>query len=268
LEDSSLISPIAATFPNGPPQNRIKKHLMKPTKKPTLLAFAVLATASVASASVTYVDASMLNTNISTGSTNDALWLDGNDGTTGGTIADGAANNDGLWRFRGSQGNGGIFEATGSTAEVEDAVEILTTITGLSDGTYNIYAFFLSSSASSDNWNIKAGLTTGLSASDVFRQNDTQSLTSGTLGIASSGLTFSGTPPEVLIGPRTLLYGLVGQAVVSGGGSVGVFIDDLPADASATRTWYDGVGYELVPEPSSSLLGALGALMLLRRRRD
>ena len=54
-------------------------------------------------------------------------------------------------------------------------------------------------------------------------------------------------------------------------GTLEVFIDDFAAAGTSgnsdSRTWYDGVGYELVPEPSASLLGAMGTLTLLLLRR-
>lgn len=210
-------------------------------------------------ADVTYVDATMANTNNAAGGP-DSTWLDGNDGSTGGTVANGLAANDGLWRYRAGFGSNGIFEATGSTATAENAVPIVTTLSGLADGTYDIYVFFRGSPVSAENYNIKAGLTPSLGDSNIFRQSNTRGLTLGTLGIDSADLTFaSGAAPSTANGDnRVLLYGIVGQAVVSGGNDVEIYIDDLPALGFAgaagfesnVRTWYDGVGYKLAPEPS------------------
>jgi hypothetical protein len=253
----------------------------KPTHPLTLAICTAVACAPLAHGAVTYVDATMANTNNAAGGL-DSTWLDGNDGTTGGTVADGAAVDDSKWRFRGGFGSAGIFEATGTTATAEDAVMIVTTISGLSDGTYNIYAFFRASSSTGENYNIKASLSPTVGDSDIFRQNDTRGLTLGTVGINSEELSFaSGAAPSTAnLDARVLLYGIIGQAVVSGGNSVNIYIDDLPAKGwvgagtgggagseSTVRTWYDGIGYELIPEPSAALLGGLGALALLRRRR-
>lgn len=249
----------------------------------TLAICTAMACAPVAHGAVTYIDATMANTNNAAGGL-DSTWLDGNDGTTGGTVSDGAAANDGRWRFRGGFGSAGIFEATGSTTTAENAVMIVTSISGLADGTYNIYAFFRASSSTGENYNIKASLSPTVGDSDIFRQNDTRGLTLGTLGLDSSSSSFtfaSGAAPVPNPGDtRALLYGMIGQAVVSGGDSVNIYIDDLPAlgyvgagagggagSESTVRTWYDGVGYELIPEPSTALLTGLGALALLRRRR-
>jgi len=204
------------------------------------------------SAAVTYVDATMANTDNAAGGA-DSTWLDGNDASVSGTATDGSADSDGQWRYRGGFGSDGIFEATGSTAEAENAVGIVTTIGGLADGTYDIYVFFRASTTGADNYNIKASLSPTVTDSDVYRQNNTRSLSSGTLGIDSAGLTFeAGAAPSTANGDsRVLLYGIIGQAVVSGGSDVDIYIDDLPAlgytgdgGLSAVRTWYDGVGFE------------------------
>ena len=248
--------------------------LTQPAKALTVAICTAMACATVAHGAVTYLDATMANTNNAAGGV-DSTWLDGNDGSTGGTPVDGAAANDGKWRYRGGSGSAGIFEATGSSTTEEDAVKIVTTISGLADGTYDIYVFFRASTSSGENWNIKASLTPTIADSDVYRQNDTRGLTLGTVGINSTGLIFETGAAPSTGETRALLYGIIGQAVVSGGSNVDIYIDDLPAlgwsgaanAESTVRTWYDGVGYQLIPEPSTALLGGLGVLGLLRRRR-
>lgn len=234
----------------------MKSHYLVPA-----LVFSL--TAAPLPAAVNYVDATLANTDIVGGGA-DSLWADGDDGTTGGTVADGAASNDGLWRFRGGFGNGGIWEATGSSASAEDAVEIVTS-TAVADGLYNVYVFYYAVNTSGD-YPIRAGLASNANSNPVFDRAGNKG-TAG--GDALAELMFDTAPPTGGEG-RTLLYGLVGQTTVTGG-TLDVFIDDWPASltgSSNDRTWYSGVGYELVPEPSSALLAAFGSLLLLRRRRD
>jgi hypothetical protein len=62
----------------------------------------------------------------------------------------------------------------------------------------------------------------------------------------------------------------LGIAVADGSGNIAVFIDDLasPTQRERERTWYDGVGHSLVPEPASLAMLCMGmaAALLLRRR--
>jgi hypothetical protein len=65
------------------------------------------------------------------------------------------------------------------------------------------------------------------------------------------------------------MYGVnLGQETVIGGSAINFFIDqDGTTSGGTDRTWYDGVGYEVVPEPSSMALLGLGGLALILRRR-
>jgi hypothetical protein len=108
----------------------------------------------------------------------------------------------------------------------------------------------------------------------------------GALALYVSPGAVSGTPPLTralaaeITGTSGLLVNGLGQLTdssnrrlwqidlgqVSGTG-FSVYIDDGPAANSNERTWYDGVGYSLVPEPSSfALLGCAAAAFLARRR--
>lgn len=231
----------------------------------TCLIIAVLLCAwSQVQAGVVYVDASLLNTDIVGGGA-DTLWVDGDDGSTGGTPADGSANNDGLWRFRSGFGNGGIFEATGSGSQAEDAVEIVTTATGLANGTYNAYVFYFPGTGSTDHWLVRAGLASNPNANQIFDDGADPAHVGAIAGFDASTLTFeAGLAPPVGGESRILQAGLVGQANVAGG-SLSLFIDDYPATItgrSQDRTWYAGIGYELVPEPAAGLLATIGVLLL------
>ena len=95
---------------------------------------------STTSGDIFYVDATLANTDNAAG-TDDTTWADGDDGTTGGTSTDGTALNDGLWRYRSTRGENGVWEATGSSAQAEDCVKIVTT-TAVPNDTYEVYVFF------------------------------------------------------------------------------------------------------------------------------
>ncbi|BCX46734.1 hypothetical protein HAHE_06420 [Haloferula helveola] len=113
---------------------------------------------STSGSEITYVDVTLLNTDIVGGGA-DSLWADGDDATTGGTITDGSATNDGLWRFRSAQGNGGIWEATGGSSVAEDCVEIVTSV-AVPDDTYDVYVFYYPVNGTGD-YPVRAGLTSG-----------------------------------------------------------------------------------------------------------
>jgi hypothetical protein len=244
-----------------------------------------LGTASLPAA-VTYVPATMANTDNAAGGA-DSTWADGDDGTTGGTVADGTGTStaDGLWRYRGGFGVDGIWEATSGSAIAEDAVQ-LTTSVSVPNGTYSVYVFFVPVNEGAESpvgggvdndFPIRAGNTVGtLELFDQLGPASGSTYSGYEVGIAGKdalsggdALTFTSTPNNQ--GTRPLLYGVLSTTQVVNDGTLEVFIDDFPAlgnsNNSDARTWYDGIGYEVIPEPSVSLLGALGALMLLRRRR-
>ncbi len=187
---------------------------------------------------VTYVDASLANTDIASGSV-DTLWADGDDGTTGGTVSDGAAINDGKWRFRSTIGNGGIWEATGSSAAAEDAVELRTSVT-IPNESYDVYVFYYMVNSTGD-YPIRAGFESAPNANSIFNRNNGQD---------ASTLNYDAAPPSGNES-RTLLYALVGQTEVTNG-TLKVFIDDFPASSTGSsndRTWYAGIGYEIATAP-------------------
>ncbi len=232
-----------------------------------------LSTASLPAA-ITYVDATLANTNNAAGGT-DSTWADGNDGTTGGTMADGSANNDGLWRYRGGFGGNGLWEATGSASQAENAVEIVTTASGLANGTYNAYVFFVAvegpsiTSGGDEEFPIRAGSVSNPSANQIYTQVVSPDTLGATIGIDASTLSFANTfTPGTATDGRTNYAGLLLGTVEVTDGTLSVYVDDLHAINDADeRTWYTGIGYEIVPEPSTFLLGVLGTLTLLVRRR-
>ena len=96
--------------------------------------------------------------------------------------------------------------------------------------------------------------------------NDGAGVTNQT--VSTVNLTFDATVVKTE-SPDRIMYGVkIGSAITASGTTINVFVDNLTGGDSATRTWYDGVGFEAVPEPSAALLGGLGFLALLRRRRS
>src|SRR5690606_24889821 len=115
----------------------------------------------------------------------------------------------------------GIWEATGSNAQTEDGVELMTTMSGVPDGTYEILVFFHSSTGG--NWPIRAGLASNPNMNPVFDQ--TGALGTAGMDVAAAGLTFTGTVPAANAG-ENLLFASLGELMLSGG-SFSVFVDDL-----------------------------------------
>ncbi len=177
-----------------------------------------------------------------------------------------SATNNTQWAQRAFANNAQVFQALVSTTATMP--ELTTRISGLADNTYNVWVFFWDSSggsgATQEKWNISAGLTSGSLSSYSFDGAGTTTST-----VAASTLTYTTTPIFTTSTNITMYAVNLGQATVTGGGgTIDVFVDKLTGTSSTTRSWYDGVGYEVVPEPSSvALLGLFGGLALLRRRR-
>ena len=212
-----------------------------------------------AQAAFTYVDASsgLGNTTLANGSAFSPP-LNGTNGV------------DNNWEQRTTFGSGGnIFESGGETAG-EDAPELRTTISGLTAGTqYTIYVHFWDPTSTTEDWNVRAGLTSNAGANTLYSAADaTLELGGSTAAVLASTLTFSTGPTLFAESGRALLAGLIGTATADSNGQIFVFVDDLPTVATVNqRTWYDGVSYEAVPEPSAVALLALGGLLVARRRR-
>jgi hypothetical protein len=204
--------------------------------------------------SYTYLDATDDvggNTTLSDGST-----LFAND-TTGGTT----------WRQRdnvafGSHGT--VFEG------VHPSPEIRTTITGLIAGAeYSVYVNFWDPQSTTEDWNVLAGFTSG-SLTLFSREGGSAAveLAGSTASVLANTLTY--TTPPTTFGPnsgRELLAGLIGTAFADSSGHLSVYIDDLGNANVNLRTWYDGLSFALVPEPSSFALIGLGMAILLGNRR-
>ncbi len=231
------------------------------------------------SATVTYIDAAHWNgssgNTYETGSSlTDTNWVN---------FTDSSAEDQDDWRLRPGSNRGAgdtIYQARDDGGN--SMAELTTQLTGLADGTYNIYVYFWDAEDSPNNThNIDAGLTSG-SLTTYGANNPLVNGVSATVAPLASTLTHDGSDPTgstLFSSSYNLHAALLGQATVTGGSTINVYVDhfqpttiaqgstsDLTSTAQV-RSFYDGVGIEAVPEPSTAILGALGATALLIRRR-
>jgi hypothetical protein len=235
----------------------------------------ILAGISASHAAITYVDASASNLTLANGSA-----------FAPSTTAN--VYNDNNWSARTGTGlasNNTIYEAGGSTngSLVGETIPVIRqTLTGLAAGSYDVYAYFWT--ASNVRWGISAGLAEnartavhgiGGTTLDTHTYSDS-TVSRVTVANLTDGSFSTGNAPTLAIGgtDRVLAQFFLGTAVVDGTGILNVFIGNQQIVNAGTvpgvtnsRTWFDGVGYELIPEPSSALLGMVGMTFLLRRRR-
>lgn len=217
----------------------------------------LLSAALPAAAAITYVDASAANTTLA----------NGNPYTPTASLI----NNDNQWSLRTLGNSLTVYTANDSNADPgEDAPMLRTTITGLTVGApYDVYIYFWGAGSDApggnQRWDIQGGLSdTTLTFYDVGNATN--------LGHATTGVDpntyFTNSSPAVLVvdTDRRLYQVNLGTAVANASGNINVFIDDAPGNVN--RTWYDGVGYQLIPEPSVAMLGTIGLFGLLRRRRN
>jgi hypothetical protein len=181
---------------------------------------------------VNYIDATTTNTTRSTGA---AI------GATGPSTSNGAV--DGLWHQRAGFGNGGSV-LTSSETGFENAPMLKTTVAGLEDGTYDVFAYFWSDN--DEDWRIVAGLENNNLID--FRRYGSQHAEADQFAAIE---TVSANSNDLL-----LFRAYLGRKDVVGGAAIDVFIDDWQSlSGGAIRTWYDGVGYALVSELSPLLVG-------------
>jgi hypothetical protein len=169
-------------------------------------------------------------------------YVDANDGergntklAAGGVFTPTAENSgaDNLWRLRtgyaNPSGSGTIYEAGGTFSETdntEDCPRLVTTVSGLPEGTYKVYVYFWSDDS---NWRIRADLKGADKQLPLFysRADDFEVV------------------PLLSEGNRTLWQAYLGEVK---GTTITVFVDDDPAHKTHTcRTWYDGIGYQAEP---------------------
>jgi hypothetical protein len=175
-----------------------------------------------------YVDASLVNTALSTG-----VPLT----TTGPDSNAGAADN--KWHLRAGFGNGGSVLAS---AEVggEDAPALKTQVTVPGEGTYDVWVNFWAVPTTSADWRIRAGLS--LDGMQLFRSMACKQVEDGD---HDSRLVLTGS------GNVFLYQAYLGRVQVSGSNMLNVFVDDSAVQVATTgtlrgdvdRTCYDGVSY-------------------------
>lgn len=221
-----------------------------------LTALSITAFTITSHAAITYVDA-VFNTGGNTFATGGSLgtttWVDNANTNT---------DNNTKWQRRTGFSNGNdFFQARVSTTGT--IPELTTQISGLPAGTYNVWVFFWDA-GDANKWNISAGLTSGASNLTTYSFDGAGNTTAP---VAASTLDFSTT--VVKTEEDRVMYGVnLGQKAVVSGNAINVYVDHLTGVGGNFRTWYDGVGYEAVPEPSAMVLGLIGTLTLLRRRRQ
>ena len=225
--------------------------------KTLTLATAILSgTLLSAHAAITYIDAAASNTTLADGSAYNP---------TATTI-----NTDNQWSLR-TLGNGAtVYTANDSNANPgEDAPLLRTTVTGLTAGeSYALYTYFWGAGndapLGNQQWDIRAGLTAD--TQEFYNFTNTINLGHALTGVVSIEHFTNNSPAVMLVETDRRLYQAeLGTAVADANGQISIYINDAPGNIN--RTWYDGVGYAAVPEPSTSLLAGLSALALLRRRR-
>lgn len=221
-----------------------------------LTAFVSLAAfVSTSHADITYVDAlqgssgNTFGTGLDGNAPNDTnTWL-------GPDIGSGASNTQ--WTPRTFNGAGGtIYQAL--TDAGGSIPELTTQVSGLADGTYDIWVYY-TEAGGSNNWFIDAGFTSGsLTTYEDIGSTNVVDAGSQTFTNQGHGADFSGGAAAY-----------IGQQTVSGGSAINVFINHPGGNGGGNRTVYNGVGYSLVavPEPGSVAMLGLGAFGLLVRRR-
>jgi hypothetical protein len=186
-------------------------------------------------------------------------YVDANSGEKGNTkLASGGvftpttenSGTDNLWRLRTGLANSGtIYEAGGTfseTANTEDCPRLVTTISGLPEGTYKVYVYFWSDDS---NWRIRADLKGKEQQLPLFysRAVDGEPAPIGTPpAVLAKADDFKAAVPLLSEGNRTLWQGYLGTVT---GTTITVFVDDDPAHKTQScRTWYDGIGYQAVTQ--------------------
>jgi hypothetical protein len=134
-----------------------------------------------------------------------------------------------------------------SQSSAENSPVLTTTVTGLSQGTYDVYLLYSAKEDLGASWSVSAALSGGTLVN--YDVDD------GT----ASGYDFDNAYGTVF-GRQVLLGRVTGT-------SFAVDVDDV----SLRRSWHDGVAYNAVPEPGTIVLLATGLLGLLayawRKRR-
>ncbi len=184
---------------------------------------------------------------------------DGNNGNTklaaGGVFNPTADNNgtDNLWRLRTGLANSGTaYEAGGTFGDAnnsEDCPRLVTTVSGLPEGTYKVYVYFWSDEG---GWRIRAGLKGGDGQLPLFysRQLPIDVAPIGKPAAATAKAEDFEAAPLLMEANRKLWQAYLGEVK---GTTITVFADDDPGHRTHNlRTWYDGIGYQLVTQAAEA----------------
>jgi hypothetical protein len=223
---------------------------------------AVVLLGNAAIAQITYVDAT------DTASGNTAIAPSAGGGVFTGLATQGPAN-DGAWDKR-AFGNGAtIFQNAGAGAGIDtNAVRLVTGVSGLPENTYNAYVYFWSDS--SPTWQIGASLSDAAGQLPLYKPGDanvTQFYTGADATVYSTSLTENPFTTAVMIaeGNRRLYQAFLGTFT---GTSLDICIEGNRAMTGFNeRTWYDGIGCSVVPEPSTFSLAGCALIALFASRR-
>jgi hypothetical protein len=215
-----------------------------------------------ARAAIVYVDA----THDSSGNTAVAPSAGGGVFNASGALNNQGPASDGLWDVR-AFGNGAtIYQNVGGNS-VDDAQRLVTSA-AVPAGSYNVYAYFWSDS--SNTWRLRADLVDTLPGDLPLYlpggSGVTQFYSGSDATVLSNTIDPNPFTTAVVIaeGNRRLYQVALGQVT---GTNISVYIDDGPAAAQTERTWYEGIGYEVIPEPASAGLFAMALLGLSSIRR-
>lgn len=211
----------------------------------TLLAVAVLVSILSAPSQALYVDASLTNTAKADGSLD--AWSTSTAAVDGLWLIRAFGNNDNY--LLGGPGNE-IFEASANL--VENCVTIATTASGLTPGQWYEVSVIYWSESGTQSWNVRAGFS--LDSMTLFDRGLIAGATPGIQGKRDGTST------------RYEYAGLVGQIAADQNGQIKVYIDDMPANSSYSRSWYDGIQLTEVPEPATLLMLAVGGLLFRRKQ--
>ena len=194
---------------------------------------------------ITFVDA-VPNTTGDDGNTtvNGALVNfepEGGNATTGTDID---PNTDGLWTYRTGFANGGAVWETWD--EIITPEPLVTTLT-LPPGTYNLYGLIWAGSYGNGPWDaaFRVG-STGTYAR--FSQGSLEAFSSGNVILSSPEGSEFVNPVMTREGDRAIVIAPLGQYTVDG--SIDIYVLGPNRGVNDERSWYEGVGYELVSSPA------------------